>query len=216
MFATAGARSESGRSPNLSSEAEPVRLIDSPLVAETADWLGGKTKELGSLLSSDRAVEYAAILRAFSEFRRHHEPEPLHEDSVRAVCGEMEDPFAELTLKNDLRQLKDWGLVTERIEKERLRGYRDNRRTKFRYRLCEEAVQFIDWLAERRIVRWMRAAATSPEIFSIFNVRCCTNFGASSAWSRRRGRMPILPAMPSIVSNSCASPSMRLHGRCKP
>ena len=150
MFATVGARSEAGRSPNLSSEAESVRLTDSPLVAETADWLGDKTKELGSLLSSDRAVEYVAILRAFSEFRRHHEPEPLHEDIVRTVCGEMPDPFAELTLKNDLRQLKDWGLVTERIEKERLRGYRGNRRTKFRYRLCDEAAQFIDWLDERR------------------------------------------------------------------
>ncbi len=150
LFATEGARSEAGRSPNLSSEVESVRLIDSPLVTETADWLGGKTKELGSLLSSDRAVEYVAILRAFAEFRRHHEPEPLHEDIVRAVCGEMPDPFAELTLKNDLRQLKDWGLVTERIEKERLRGYRDNRRTKFRYRLCDEAVQFIAWLDERR------------------------------------------------------------------
>lgn len=150
LFATVGTRSEAGRSPNLLSEAESVRLIDSPLVTETADWLGGKTKELGSLLSSDRAVEYVAILRAFSEFRRHHEPEPLHEDIVRAVCGEMPDPFAELTLKNDLRQLKDWGLVTERIEKERLRGYRDSRRTKFRYRLCDEAVQFIAWLDERR------------------------------------------------------------------
>ena len=150
LFATAGVRSEASRESEASAVSESVRLIDSPLVTETADWIGGKTRELGSLLSSDRAVEYVAILRAFAEFRRHHEPEPLHEDIVRAVCGEMPDPFAELTLKNDLRQLKDWELVTERIEKERLRGYRDNRRTKFRYRLCDEAVQFIDWLAERR------------------------------------------------------------------
>ena len=89
-------RLEAGRSPDLSFEAESVRLIDSPLVAETADWLGGKAKELGSLLAADRAVEYVAILRAFPEFRQHHEPKPLHEDIVRAVCGEMIDPFAEL------------------------------------------------------------------------------------------------------------------------
>ncbi|MDD4018541.1 MAG: DUF2397 family protein [Kiritimatiellae bacterium] len=151
LFAPADLRSDVYSGSEASVASESVRLIDSPLVAETADWLGDKTKELGSLLSSDRAVEYVAILRAFAEFRRHHEPEPLHEDIVRAVCGEMPDPFAELTLKNDLRQLKDWSVVTERIEKERLRGYRDNRRTKFRYRLCDEAAQFIDWLAERRV-----------------------------------------------------------------
>ena len=125
-------------------------FIDSPLVAETAAWFGNKTRELGSLLSSDRAVEYVAILRAFAEFRQHHEPEPLHEDIVNAVCGEAADPAAELTLKSDLRQLKEWELVTERIEKERLRGYRDTRRTKFRYRLCDEAVQLVEWLDERR------------------------------------------------------------------
>lgn len=151
LFAPADLRSDVYNGSEASVASESVRLIDSPLVAETADWLGDKTKELGSLLSSDRAVEYVAILRAFAEFRRHHEPEPLHEDIVRAVCGEMPDPFAELTFKNDLRQLKDWSIVTERIEKERLRGYRDNRRTKFRYRLCDEAAQFIDWLAERRV-----------------------------------------------------------------
>lgn len=149
LFATSGTRPDAVHGPGLAAPG-PVRLIDSPLVAETADWLGGKAKELGSLLAADRAVEYVAILRAFAGFRQHHEPEPLHEDIVRAVCGETPDPFAELTLKSDLRQLKDWGLVTERIEKERLRGYRDNRRTKFRYRLCEEAAQFVAWLDERR------------------------------------------------------------------
>ena len=148
LFTTADADASSGSEASAASES--VRFIDSPLVTETADWLSGKTKELGSLLSSDRAVEYVAILRAFVEFRQHHEPEPLHEDIACTVCGEASDPFAELMFKSDLRQLKDWGLVTEQIEKERLRGYRDNRRTKFRYRLCDEAVQFIDWLDERR------------------------------------------------------------------
>lgn len=149
LFAAAEARVGVSREPDASA-SESARLIDSPLVASTAEWVGGKIKELGSLLAADRAVEYVAILRVFAGFRQHHEPEPLHEDIVRAVCGETPDPFAELTLKSDLRRLKDWGLVTERIEKERLRGYRDNRRTKFRYRLCEEAAQFVAWLEERR------------------------------------------------------------------
>lgn len=149
LFATSGTRPDAVHGPRLAAPGL-VRLIESPLIAETANWLDGKAKELGSLLAAERAVEYVAVLRAFADFRRSHEPEPLHEDIAHAVCGDTPDPFAELTLKSDLRQLKDWGLVTERIEKERLRGYRDNRRTKFRYRLCEEAAQFVAWLDERR------------------------------------------------------------------
>lgn len=149
LFAASGTRPDAASGPGLAASGL-IRLIDSPLVAETANWLDGKAKELGSLLAAERAVEYVAVLRAFADFRRSHEPEPLHEDIAHAVCGDTPDPFAELTFKSDLRQLKNWGLVTERIEKERLRGYRDNRRTKFRYRLCEEAAQFVAWLDERR------------------------------------------------------------------
>lgn len=150
LFAMAEARSNGSHGSETFASAESVRFIDSPLVASTAEWVGGKIKTLGGLLAADRAVEYVAILRAFAEFRQHHVPEPLHEDIAHAVCGESFVPFAEQTLKSDLRQLKDWGIVTERIEKERLRGYRDNRRTKFRYRLCEEAAQFVAWLEDRR------------------------------------------------------------------
>ena len=129
---------------------EPTALIASPLVAETESWLEKRAKTLGNLLSSERAVEYVAILRAFVKFREGHEPEPLHEDLAREVCGEDAAPDAESLFKGDIRQLKDWALVAERIEKERLRGYRDNRRKKFRYRLCDDAVAFVAWLAERR------------------------------------------------------------------
>jgi len=128
----------------------PLKLIASPLVQETEPWLAGQVKTFGSMLAAERAVEYVAILRALADFRRHHEPEPLHEDVSRVVCGEAGDAFMELTFKSDIRQLKEWGLVTERIEKERLRGYRDNRRTKFRYRMSDEAAAFVDWLADRR------------------------------------------------------------------
>ena len=136
---------------------EPMVFIASPLVAETAGWLEARARTLGSLLASERAVEYVAILRAFVKFREGHEPEPLHEDLAREVCGEDAAPDAESLFKGDIRQLKEWELVTERIEKERLRGYRDNKRKKFRYRLCEDAVAFVAWLAERR------ASDISPE-----------------------------------------------------
>ena len=124
--------------------------IRSPLVNETEEWLSTRALTLGNMLASERAVEYVAILRALVAFRDGHEPEPLHEDVGRKVCGEDADTSAESVFKSDIRQLREWGLVTERIEKERLRGYRDNRRTKFRYRICDDAAAFVEWLAERR------------------------------------------------------------------
>ena len=127
-----------------------VSLISSLLVEETKDWLSERALTLGNMLASERAVEYVAILRALAAFRDEHEPEPLHEDVELKVCGEDADPSAAPAFKSDIRQLKEWGLVTERIEKERLRGYRDNRRTKFRYRICDDAAAFVEWLAERR------------------------------------------------------------------
>ena len=120
-----------------------VSLISSPLVEETKGWLSERALTLGNMLASERAVEYVAILRALAAFRDEHEPEPLHEDVEAKLCGEDADPSAALTFKSDIRQLKEWGLVTERIEKERLRGYRDNRRTKFRYRICDDAAAFV-------------------------------------------------------------------------
>ena len=127
-----------------------VSLIRSPLVEETKNWRSERALTLGNMLASERAVEYVAILRALAAFREEHEPEPLHEAVELKVCGEDADPSAAPAFKSDIRQLKEWGLVTERIEKERLRGYRDNRRTKFRYRICDDAAAFVEWLAERR------------------------------------------------------------------
>ena len=126
-----------------------VSLIRSPLVDETKEWLSARALTLGNMLASERAVEYVAILRALAAFRAEHEPEPLHEDVERKVCGEDAEASASATFKADVHQLKEWNLVTERIEKERLRGYRDNRRAKFRYRMCDDAAAFVEWLETR-------------------------------------------------------------------
>ena len=130
-------------------DGTPSLPISSPLVEETKEWLSSRALTLGNMLASERAVEYVSILRALAEFRAEHEPEPLHEDVERKVCGEDAEAFASAAFKSDLRQLKEWGLVAERIEKERLRGYRDNRRAKFRYRMCDDAAAFVEWLADR-------------------------------------------------------------------
>lgn len=129
--------------------AAPAALA-SPLVAEAAELLAPRTLSLGNLIASERAVEYVAILRAFVAFRSRHEGEPLHEDLEDAVCGEDATSAARTAFKADMRQLKEWGIVFERIEKERLRGYRDVRRTKYRYRACDDAIAFVEWLAQRR------------------------------------------------------------------
>lgn len=126
-----------------------VSLISSPLVGQTKEWLSARALTLGNMLASERAVEYVAILRALAAFRAEHEPEPLHEDVERKVCGEDAEASASATFKADIHQLKAWNLVTERIEKERLRGYRDNRRAKFRYRMCDDAAAFVEWLEDR-------------------------------------------------------------------
>ena len=137
-------------SPSCAASEESLPAsIKSPLVDETREMLSARSMTLGNMLASERAVEYVAILRALAVFRENHEPEPLHEDVARKVCGDDADSFAAIAFKSDIKQLKEWGIVSERIEKERLRGYRDNRRTKFRYRMCEDAAAFVQWLAER-------------------------------------------------------------------
>lgn len=143
LFSSAGVSSESA-------DAMPgAPLIESELVSESAQWLSKRALTLGNLLSSERAAEYVAILRAFAKLREGHEPEPLHESVLLEVCGEDASSGAELQFKAAIRQLKDWNLLTERIEKERLRGYRDKRRDKFRYRLEDDAIAFVAWLEDR-------------------------------------------------------------------
>jgi len=149
LFATVGGAPSSAPATDAQKRVPPVLAIDSPLVGETREWLSRRAVTLGNLLSSERAAEYVACLRALAAFREEHEPEPLHEDVAARVCGEDAPPSAEASFKDLMRQLKDWGLVSERIEKERLRGYRDNRRQKFRYRICDDAVAFVAWLSER-------------------------------------------------------------------
>jgi len=113
--------------------------------------LQNRNKEIGNLLLSERAVPYVTVLAALLAFRRAHELEPLHEDlyvSVRPALGG--DDFTSDAFNQDIRQLLLWNLITDRLEKERLRGYKDTRRRKFRYRLTDEATAFLLWLEARR------------------------------------------------------------------
>jgi hypothetical protein len=116
--------------------------------------LDNRCRQLGHLLLADRAVFYVQILHHLLLLRRRHELEPLHEDLFETARASLEAATAAAyttdAFSQDIRQLQLWNLITCRIEQERLRGYRDNRRRKFRYRLADEATAFLLWLEERR------------------------------------------------------------------
>lgn len=119
--------------------------------AETAGLLECRNREVGNLLLSERAVHYVSILAALLAFRRGHEPEPLHDDLYAAVRADLDGgAYAHDAFNQDIRQLLLWNLISDRLEKERLRGYKDTRRRKFRYRLTDDAAAFLLWLEARR------------------------------------------------------------------
>jgi len=118
--------------------------------ATAAGLLRNRNRELGNLLLAERAAAYVTILAALLSFRREHELEPLHEDLHAACRADLGgEAYTTDAFNQDIRQLLLWNLITERLEKERLRGYRDTRRRKFRYRLTDEAAAFLLWLEAR-------------------------------------------------------------------
>ena len=108
---------------------------------------------LGNLIGSERALFYCHIVYRMLLFRREHELEPLHEDLYRAVREAQETvnggSYPPEQYASDINSLHDWKLITVRLEKERIRGYKDTRRTKFRYGLTGETIRFLVWLEER-------------------------------------------------------------------
>lgn len=113
----------------------------------------GRNQNLGNLIGSERALYYCHIVYRMLLFRREHELEPLHEDLYRAVREAQDtisgEPYLPENYASDLKNLQDWGLITVRLEKERIKGYKDTRRTKFRYGLANETIHFVVWLEER-------------------------------------------------------------------
>ncbi|HBM17354.1 MAG TPA: hypothetical protein DD381_13585 [Lentisphaeria bacterium] len=112
-----------------------------------------RNKNLGAMFASDRALFYIQILYGMLCLRRDHEIEPLNDDIYLTVKKAQENSsgceYDNELFNHDMNQLLLWELVQRRIEKERLRGYRDSRRQKFRFRLTDETVSFLTWLEER-------------------------------------------------------------------
>lgn len=114
--------------------------------------LAGRNTRVGSLLVSARAPFYLNILYRMLLFKRDYELEPLYDDiyhGVQSAQSILDPGYNQDQFRTDVDQLSRWELVEFRIEKQRLRGYRDNRKRKFRYRLRSEASFFLEWLEER-------------------------------------------------------------------
>ncbi|HEX2957559.1 MAG TPA: hypothetical protein VHO70_12050 [Chitinispirillaceae bacterium] len=115
--------------------------------------LSGRNTNLGNLLGSERALFYLHITYRMLLFRREHELEPLHEDLYRAVRDAQQtingEPYLLEHYTSDINNLHEWKLITVRLEKERIKGYKDTRRTKYRYGLTDETIRFLVWLEER-------------------------------------------------------------------
>lgn len=114
--------------------------------------VASRNRQLGALLVSERGIFYVQILYRMLLFKREHELEPLYEDIFQAVQpaqNAIGTDYTSQQFRIDMAQLAEWELVTSRIEKERLRGYRDNRKRKFRYSLTDESTRFIEWLEGR-------------------------------------------------------------------
>ncbi|WP_419174431.1 hypothetical protein [Desulfosediminicola sp.] len=114
--------------------------------------LAKRNVHTGSLLTSERAAFYLNILYRILLFKRDYELEPLYDDIYNGVHPAqitLDQNYSQDQFRSDIRQLALWDLVDFRIEKQRLRGYRDNRKRKFRYRLKSEAIHFLEWLEQR-------------------------------------------------------------------
>ena len=129
--------------------ASPVRTR-TEAQERAAELIAKRALAVGNVLTSDNAAFHVAILSALADFRVNHEFEPLYEDLREAVLGETPSPRQLDEFNADLKQIEEWKLVERRIEKMRVRGYRDNRRQKFRFRICDDAASFIEWLRARR------------------------------------------------------------------
>jgi hypothetical protein len=121
---------------------------------QAAQLVTNRNAQLGNLLATERGIYYVQLLYGMLRFRRRHEVEPLHDDLYREVQPAQEavgdgEGYSPERFREDVAALLEWRLIAQRIELERLRGYRDTRRKKFRYSLPEETIAFLEWLEER-------------------------------------------------------------------
>ncbi len=117
-------------------------------------------------LVSERAPHYLGLMYLMLALRRAHELEPLHEELWRrAVSGQraLDGGYWAESFAADLEQLEAWGAVGRHAEPLRIRGYRDNRRQRFRWHLTDDAVSMLEWIETRLADRHAGRAGDSRD-----------------------------------------------------
>ena len=121
---------------------------------DVAFLLEKRNRNLGSMFVSEFAIDYIQILYRLLLFRREHELEVLRDDLFDAVkigisASRSDENYLIERFDQEMKQLEEWGLVGKRLEKARLRSYKDVRRDRFRFSLTDETISFLVYLEER-------------------------------------------------------------------
>lgn len=124
-----------------------------------AQLLGAMRQSVLRALTAERADAYVTILAEMLALRRSGELAPTLDELRRQVVDPIEND--ELFLR-DLLQLEEWGCLTRELELRSIRGYRDARRERYRHRLTDDAVAFLEWL-EARAARCAAPVAIDAE-----------------------------------------------------
>ncbi len=137
---------------------QALRLLESDSLESFPTLCGSlllkhQNPHVGQLLCAERAVFYLNLLYGLLVFRRNHELEPSHDDLFDLICAAQSaaanEEYHSASFSTDIRQLEQWDLLSQRIERERLRGYKDASRRKYRYRMSDGALSFLNWLEDQ-------------------------------------------------------------------
>lgn len=116
--------------------------------------LENRNQNLGSMFVSEFALDYIQILYRLLMFRREHELEVLRDELFDAVktgisASRNNELYPIERFDQEMKQLEEWNLVNKRLEKTRLRSYKDVRRDRFRFSLTDETIAFLTYLEDR-------------------------------------------------------------------
>jgi hypothetical protein len=130
--------------PQVEASSSTASLVRAASLVRTTSLVHAVRTTVLHAVTAERAPAYLSILGALLTMRRDHELQPLVDDLERIASGGDEEAFA-----RDLAQLAEWGCVEKHVEPLRIRGYKDARRERFRYRLSADALALLEWLEGR-------------------------------------------------------------------
>jgi hypothetical protein len=127
---------------------DPLAFDDgaAPLLLRALD------RPVAQAIVAERAPVYVTILFGMLLRRHEHELEPLHEDLERFLAPALtavEPGRDDQAFARDVDALVAWGCLERHAEPLKIRGYKDLRRERFRFRLTDDAVALLGFLEAR-------------------------------------------------------------------